>query len=221
VFVDIDIISPFFSSDCQFIKSQNFINLSPFILNVFKSVIKLYQSPLSSLPIKSGCLFSESPDSKPKLSRFFKQVQLNIDLRPVLAGLTHYMDHNSGVGLRLKAEHMLLDMVFEQRPFKKKKDEKAVQRVATKWCLEASEINFSQLEARSVLIDLNSVFENGLSDIDSWIMQSDLNNDKKAENVRMIPFAWTPKFIYYKRTEVLKEGASSHPNHTSSILFTY
>lgn len=202
--------------------SQNYINLTPQILNVFSSMIPQYQNPLSSIPIRSGKLFNKI-ESNPKLSRYFKQVHLKIDIEPLLAGLTYYMDHSSGVGLRIKAEHMFLDMMFEQKLFNKKRDELAqVQRVATKWSLESSEINFTDMEARSVTIDNDMEVEPKLNDFKSWIMQCDVGRIKKVGNFSMNPFAWTPKFIYFKRTDNLNVNANgSGYNNSNQNLFSF
>jgi RNA pol II promoter Fmp27 protein domain len=187
-------------------------------------MIPIYQSPQSSVPCRKGTLYS--PDTllpKPKLARYIGSTQLLVNISPLLASVMHSVeDARTSVGVRLKAERMTMDMYFEQLPFTVKKAvENAPDMIgsATRWSLEASEIQFAQLEARAVTIlsctlkhpDLSKM---DMDDIETWIMSAD--KGVKSCSFIMYPFIWAPHFIYFKRTENPKVQVSANSNSRDS-----
>ena len=168
---------------------------------------------------------------KPKLLKSIGSVHLKVNMMPLVLGLLNEMedDSTSGVGVRCRAERMDIDVRFVQRLVKKKKVDvgeiSQIKRTLTKWHLAESEIGFSELEGRTIsfgnlghLLDEDDVSarkkttkapdpinedneENEADDRKEWILDEDCQYLEDTSKMRMVPFIWSPKITYFKRTD--------------------
>ncbi|KAJ3292269.1 hypothetical protein HK104_005429 [Borealophlyctis nickersoniae] len=184
---------------------------------------------------------------KPKLGRCIGSIRLVCSMYPLVLGYTTELEMGGGgVGVRGRAEKMDVDMTFVQRSVKgpgdaehsrsrassagvggsdaTTKGSKAEKRKpTTKWNLTASEIEVTDIEARTVaygrgivylsshppssasfssftgfddLVDATDMCD--LSSDRDWILDSDYTCVEDVRHIRMVPFGWSPKVIYYK-----------------------
>ncbi|KAJ3089994.1 hypothetical protein HK102_004954 [Quaeritorhiza haematococci] len=151
---------PFYSSLAPPI---NCLSLNPICIERFRVLPYIYNSPLTNVPIHRGEIFNHGAPviPKPKLSRAMGSVHLKVCMYPLVLGFMHELeDHKGGVGIRCRAEKWDVDMSFVQRFCRRKmsSDSSAgpsVKRIATKWTLDASEMVFTELEARAISFGVN------------------------------------------------------------------
>ncbi|KAI9362419.1 golgi-body localization protein domain-containing protein [Zopfochytrium polystomum] len=222
----IDVQSPreFFSSLSQPI---NYLSLTNTSLRALLSVIPLYQSPLISIPIHQGKIFTpKGTIFKPKLGRAIGSAHVTGILHPLVVSFMCESEEVC-VGLRCRAEKMEVDMLLEQKPLRVRTD--LIRAKTTKWTLRASEIIFTELEGRVVQPLGNANIEESMDDNEEgdihreWFLTEDrLYSDKFT--MRMIPFIWTPKaslfsdwlkklmsipnlqFIYFRRNADVRQA---------------
>ncbi|KAI8909298.1 golgi-body localization protein domain-containing protein [Powellomyces hirtus] len=233
VTINIESPRPFYASLPE---PLNSLSLTMETLSRFFTFTQVYQSPLTSLPIRRGKLFQEAGPgpSKQKLGRVISSIRLITCIYPLLAGfVAEPRERNWGVGMRIRAEQMNMDMTLVQRVIRQRrpKEELLKRKSATKWLLSTSEIELKEVEARAIAygnIDEAKRENEGnaaaaaakdqdgagpghghptaddLEDHD-WYFASDYSRstEEGAEcNINMVPFAWAPRIIYFKRNEV-------------------
>jgi RNA pol II promoter Fmp27 protein domain len=159
----------------------------------------IYQSVLTSMPIKRGKVFNVDYKSidKPKLGNTVRRIQLTILLQPlVLSTLSELEDLSGGVGVRHRAEQLLLDLVYAQHYSsvnagvenggKKRKP-------VTKWNMESTQVSLSGNESRILKFSSkgsSSSEEEHHMELNKWVFPEDLKFVDRYRDLEMIPFLW-------------------------------
>ncbi|KAI9095836.1 golgi-body localization protein domain-containing protein [Phlyctochytrium arcticum] len=192
----------------------NYLNLSVDSLDRFFTVTKIYQSVLTSLPIRRGRYFSDngSPVSKQKLGRVISTLTLKTNLYPLLIGFVADVEEGNGaVGLRCRAAKMYVNMTWKQHLLRQKppSEDFLTRKSVTKWNLSASDMELTDIEARAISLGsgMKSEHENAnaedmscdAADLKDWLFSQDMGYCEEEGQIRMIPFAWTPRVIYFRR----------------------
>ncbi|KND00922.1 uncharacterized protein SPPG_04022 [Spizellomyces punctatus DAOM BR117] len=204
---------PFYSGLAE---PMNCLNLSVHTLERFFMVTQVYQSVLTSLPIRRGKIFQEGTGpapSKQKLGRVISTLQLVTTMYPLLLGFVAEVEEGNGaIGLRCRAEKMGVDMTWIQHLIKQRrpKEELLTRKSTIKWNLSASEMGFTEIEVRVISLGqgMEGDAEKGTPDTShdandtrEWLFTQDYRYCDSAENVKMIPFAWSPRIIYFRRSD--------------------
>jgi hypothetical protein len=99
-------------------------------------------------------------------------------------------------------------------------DEDLIRVSATKWMLKGSEIEFTEVEFRTIAHLADGLDSNEVTDAESikhgsgldtrgWILDLDYNYVSSSDqNILMIPFIWSPKIVYVKRDDDLTQADS-------------
>ncbi|KAJ3185044.1 hypothetical protein HDU87_002610 [Geranomyces variabilis] len=224
VTINIESPRPFYASLPE---PLNALSLTMETLSRFFTFTQVYQSVLTSLPIRRGKLFQEAGPgpSKQKLGRVIGTIRLITCIYPLLAGfVAEPRERDWGVGFRCRAEQMNVDMTLVQRVIRQRrpKEELLKRKSATKWLLSTSEIELIEVEARAVASgsiedakkDLamdGSASPAGEGDSDSddhdWYFASDYARNGGEYDIKMVPFAWAPRIIYFKRNDANTSSA--------------
>ncbi|KAJ3023706.1 hypothetical protein HKX48_001596 [Thoreauomyces humboldtii] len=217
VTIKIESPRPFYASLPEPINS---LSLTMETLARFFTFTQVYQSVLTSLPIRRGKLFNENGPgpSKQKLGRVIGSIRLITSIYPLLSGFAaEPREQNFGVGLRCRAEQMKVDMTFVQRLIRQRrpKEELLRRKSTVKWILSASEIELTEVEARAVAFgdieeaqaeetqtgpEVVGTADESMEDVD-WYLPADYVRDDGNCQIRMVPFAWAPRIIYFKRND--------------------
>ena len=203
VSVDVTVQSPT-EMNYSLLEPINCININSRLLEVLDIMIPMVQSPVLSIQIRKGKVFDTAEVQRPKFEHVFKTIRFYANMNSILSGMSH--DFEAGlrsVGVRIKAGSLVVSSLLEKQLYKERKPELNLQRTATKWDLKGSEIIFTDYEARAFQADLRVTQGKEMEDIDDWKMGENDN----IENMKLIPFVWAPKFIYYKKSDDLKIAA--------------
>ncbi|KAJ3150997.1 hypothetical protein HDU86_006253 [Geranomyces michiganensis] len=217
VTINIESPRPFYASLPE---PLNALSLTMETLSRFFTFTQVYQSVLTSLPIRRGKLFQEAGPgpSKQKLGRVIGTIRLITCIYPLLAGfVAEPRERDWGVGFRCRAEQMNVDMTLVQRLIRQRrpKEELLKRKPATKWLLSTSEIELIEVEARAVASGCIDDAKKDLamegstpadgeaddSDYHDWFFASDYIRSDGGFEIKMVPFAWAPRIIYFKRNE--------------------
>jgi hypothetical protein len=101
------------------IYGRNYLHLSHQLIQHFQSFGKVYTSPLTVLPIRSGRYFFPSPLKQPKhqkLTRYIKGVQIGAIVKNLLADYVHSTDDHD-LGLRAKTKSIEFGLGLQQQNF--------------------------------------------------------------------------------------------------------
>ncbi|KAJ1549214.1 hypothetical protein HK405_007709, partial [Cladochytrium tenue] len=204
-----------FSSPTQ---PNNYISFTNKSIRSILAFIPIYQSPLISIPIHQGRIFNpKGPLTiRPKLGRTIRSTHITGTLHPLVASMMSEAE-DACAGVRCRAERLDVDVLLEQRPLHVSHD--IIRAKTTEWTLQASSAVFTQLEGRIVL-PFGSPASGAVADTDVDEEFAELKRDDERREwslpedtvyadgdlVRTIPFAWTPKFIYFKRNQDAKKA---------------
>jgi hypothetical protein len=190
------------SSECRESKSLILVNSS--ILNNLQIWRGIYQSVLTSIPVKRGQLFSRTyqPVGKPKLGNTIKQLHLIFDISNfILTSIEGLEDLSGGVGFRLKASNMKLDIKLNHNEIKSftSDDGKLKKKSVTKWSADSMLVELTDLETRALTYDLNRSANTKMDEDDekTWLFEQDLNFVDNYNQMNLLPFLWTPCVSYY------------------------
>ncbi|KAI9017507.1 golgi-body localization protein domain-containing protein [Gaertneriomyces semiglobifer] len=213
VAINIESPRPFYTG---LVEPLNFLGVSLQALERLFNLVQIYQSVLTSLPVRRGALFQEAgpPVSKQKLGRVVSSIRLISCMHNLALGFTTDLEEaQGGVGLRCRARRMDVDITLVQRLLRRRPTEDLLTRKsAVKWNLNSSEIEFTDIEAKAVSWGQATPWDqhtNPSSETSSFSDAEDdsewmfIHDEQRAhlEDYRIIPFAWAPKIIYHKRND--------------------
>lgn len=193
----IDINSPHTVDDIQ---SMNTLFLNSTTVSNIQIIEGVYQSILTSIPIKRGKIFNidyESVD-KPKLGNTVRRIHLTTNLIPmVMSSISELEDLSGGVGVRFKIDHLALNLVYAQHNTTKLssliEESQQKRKAVSKWNVESMQLTFSGLEARvlTLLRKDNANMTESIPDyINQWVFPEDLNFVDNYSDMEMTPFLW-------------------------------
>ncbi|KAI8840693.1 golgi-body localization protein domain-containing protein [Chytriomyces cf. hyalinus JEL632] len=208
--------------------SSNFLSFTNESYYRFCELIPVYQSPLAIIPIRRGPLFEKNIDptlEKPKLGRSIKTNHLKGSMHPlILSFLCEFEDATGGVGLRLGAKRMDIDMVFEQKKVMIKKEGFSETSCVSKWLLQTAKVEFSEVEGRTISFaseksgaenKYKSAGSDHVLDHKEWFLDIDYNFVSTHSAFDMVPFVWSPKVKYFKRDQE-SEFEMEHKLHSET-----
>eukprot|EP00842_Homolaphlyctis_polyrhiza_P005173 jgi/Hompol1/5657/HPOL_004610-RA len=220
---------PFFSG---LVVPNNYLSLSSSSLNQLQILAMIYQSVLTSMPVRTRAAFYRSTVAntalghKPKLSRMIGTVRIVTSLQPlVLSFISEFEDLSGGVGLRARATHMESDVFLRQHRLRQlaERDSTISRRPVYRWALEKSQISFVSIECCALSFkslqtqpqDTSSVRSAGPTNTaanefdddsmsnpgyrDEWIFVEDVYYTSDFSLIKLTPFAWSPRIIYFRR----------------------
>ncbi|KAJ3286998.1 hypothetical protein HDU79_006035 [Rhizoclosmatium sp. JEL0117] len=214
--------------------SSNFLSFTNDSFRRFVKLIPVYQSPLAIIPIRRGRLWEKTVVlEKPKLGRSIKTNKIKGFMVPLLLSyLCEFEDATGGVGLRFGAHKMDFDLIFEQKNITVIKEGMSEASNTTRWVLQTAEVEFTEVEGRTLSFgserfgsenkyrsSASAAAVGGAAakqielDHKKWFLDIDYNFVTK--HFDMIPFIWSPKVKYFKRSEDFKFEAA-HKIHTEA-----
>lgn len=184
----------------------------------------IYQSLLTSVPIKRGNLFNfdASPYPKPKLSQVINAVHLKTTFQPLL--LSFILNCENGtefVGIRLRAEQLNVDTLFRQYEIQNfvKEHNPLTKKPVTKWILAENSISFLDIEGRVLSFctpdsDLYIPKTANHSDTmyEGWLFKEDYSL-VDFSRLSMLSCVWAPRLDFStvensKQSSMTEEGAT-------------
>ncbi|KAI8818444.1 golgi-body localization protein domain-containing protein [Fimicolochytrium jonesii] len=216
---------------------SNSVHLTLNTMSRFFTFLQVYQSVLTSLPVRKGKLFQEDGPgpSKQKLGRTIGSIRIQTSLHPLLLGfVAEAQDKSLGVGLRCRAAQVVMDMTLLQRVIQQRrpKEELLKRKPTSKWILRDSELELTDVEARALAfgdfsearpatlekpLSVDELDQPGASDDKDWIFPRDALR-KKRPTLNLVPFAWTPKIIYTKSNDTKVSGAQDSTRSKKDIF---
>lgn len=129
------------SSNTIFMNTRTFSNLN--------TLTDIYQSVLSSMPIKCGKVFNVNYQrvDKPKLGNTVGRIHLKMSLMPIFVSSIYDMElSSSGVGVRFRAQKMTVDTVLAHHQVKSATETHHTP--VTKWNSETTVVILQDIEGR-------------------------------------------------------------------------
>jgi hypothetical protein len=194
-------------------------------LDGIEKIFMIYQSLLTSVPIRRGNLFnSNTVLNKPKLGRVIASVALKTSFSPLM--LSFILDCEDGfesVGLRLCATQMTFEAVFRQYSVKLIAESLLERKPVTKWIRESNRISFTDIEGKVLSYcgpDSDLYIQHNPSDINadlgSWIFKEDSFEDLSC--VSLLSCVWAPRLDIIA-LETSKQTPETEEFATKGIYF--
>ena len=197
-------------------------------MNALGGISQVFQSVLTNQPIRTGQLFESKKIvdcdgkqlTKPKLGRMISSIRVKAHIHPLILGLMGETEDLVGtVGVRGRSEEMIVDLRLTQRlvqPTAQSQDNPLSRKSVTKWNLEESEVDFTNLEIRTFSSGFNLDVDDNMDPhknsptgasneehvIESeWQMDEDMQYSENNVAVKLHPFITSPKLSYYRRNQ--------------------
>ncbi|KAI8912456.1 golgi-body localization protein domain-containing protein [Gorgonomyces haynaldii] len=135
------------------VQPLNAIFLNSVSLANLQTLITVYQSVLTNVPIKRGKLFNADYKSidKPKLGNTLREIRIKIEMQPiVVTSISEFELLSGGVGLRVRSEQLKVEGCLYQFQLRHLSEEK---KPVTKWNAQSMDIVFSEVEGRVLDFD--------------------------------------------------------------------
>jgi hypothetical protein len=184
---------------------MNTLFLNSTAISNINIIENIYSSVLTSIPIKCGKVFNADYKSvdKPKIGNTIQRIHLTLNLSPVVVSyICKYEDQSGSIGIRCRADHLSINLVYVQHTSKKittiiieNKKPKSV----SKWNTESLQLLCSSIESR-IMTMIRKVRNNDRAtvpgeqdfkiphDINQWLFIEDLNYVESYKDLTMSPF---------------------------------
>jgi hypothetical protein len=142
-----------------------------------------------------------------------QKIHLTLNLSPVVISyVSKYEDQTGSIGIRLKADHISLNLVYVQRTSKKISTviiENQKPQSVSKWNIESMQLLCSSIDSRVMTMihkvnNIDSASAPGKPelkipphDINQWVFIEDLHYVENYKDLTMSPFFSSPKLGYY------------------------